>query len=77
MSVYMVVDMVFMCGLLAVLGIRFRLVMGMGTVDDMRWNKSVCKCRYCLDTCNSSYEQADQNICSYSGGEAGAGEVLL
>lgn len=77
MSVCMVVDMVLVCGLLAVLGIRFRLVMGMGTVDDMRWDISVCKCGYYLDACDSGYEQPDQNICRCGGGEAGAGEVLL
>lgn len=56
MSVCMVVDMVLVGGLLAVLGIRFRLVMGMGTVDDMRWDVSVCKCGYYLDACDSGYE---------------------
>ena len=67
---------VLVCGL-AVLGIKFRLIMGMGTVDNMRWDISVCECRYYLDACDSGKEETDQNICRYGGGEAGAGEVLL
>ena len=77
MSVCTVVDMVLVCGLFAVLGIRSRLAMGMGTVDNMRWDIAMCKCGYYLYACDTGYEQTDQNICSCSGGEAGAGEVLL
>jgi len=72
----MVVAMVLVCPLSA-FGITFRLAVGMRTVDNMRWDISVCKCGYYLNAYHSNNEKADQNICGYTGREASARQVLL
>ena len=61
----------------AAFGIILRLAVSMRTIDDMRWNKFMCKAGHDLDPCYSGNEQTNKDIGRNGGGEAGAGEVLL